>query len=54
MINHYKSINPKTDCQYSKSEIYKIYNIDHKQLDRFIANEDNFKNKKEKNKKNFT
>ena len=31
----YMSIDPKTNLQYTKKEICRLYNIDHKQLDRF-------------------
>lgn len=45
IVDKNMSIDPKTILQYTKKEICRLYNIDHKQLDRFILNYENYKNK---------
>lgn len=42
------SIDPKTNKQFTKKEICRLYKIDHKQLDRFIENYENYNNEKNK------
>ena len=51
IVDKYMSIDPKTNLQYTKKEICRLYNIDHKQLDRFILNYENYKNEKNKHNK---
>ena len=46
IVEKYKTIDTKTNKHYIKKEICRIYNLDHKQLDQFILNYDEYKKQK--------